>query len=55
MHALTPHIEFEHVNGKENVKADSLSRLRCLALHDDNDTEEPGQEYGKYILTQMKT
>ena len=22
----------------------------CLGLHDDNDTEEPGQEYGKSIF-----
>ena len=28
----------------------SLSRLKCLGLHDDNDPEEPGQEYVKSIF-----
>ena len=37
MHAIPPYIEFKHIEGKENVLADSLSRLRCLGLHDDND------------------
>ena len=50
MHALTHHIEFKHIRGKENVLADSLPILRCLGLHDDNDLEQPGQEYGKYIF-----
>ena len=50
MHAITPHIEFEHIKRKNNVLSDSLSILRCLGLHDDNDPEEPGQEYGKSIF-----
>ena len=25
-----------------------MSRLRHLGLHEDNDPEDPGQEYGKY-------
>ena len=50
MHPITPHIKFEHIKGKDNVLADSLARLRCLGLHDDNDPEQPGQEYGKSIL-----
>ena len=54
MHAITPHIEYEHIKGKENVLADSLSRLHCLSLHGDNDPEEPGQEYVKSILTLIK-
>ena len=33
-----------------NVLVDSLSRLRCLGLHNDNDLEEPGQEYDKSIF-----
>ena len=37
IHAITPHIEFKHIKGKENILADSLSRLRHLGLHDDND------------------
>ena len=50
MHAITAQIEFKHIKGKDNVLADSLSRLRCLDLHDDNEPEEPGQEYGKSIF-----
>ena len=45
IHAITPHIEFKHIKGKENVLMDSFSRLRCLGLHDDNNPAEPGQEY----------
>ena len=29
---------------------DSLSRLRCLGLHDDNDPDKCGQEYSKSIF-----
>ena len=49
MHAITPHFEFKHIKGK-NVLAESLSRLRCLGLHDDNDPEEPDQEYDILIF-----
>ena len=50
MHGIVPHIEFEHIKGKNNVLVDSLSRLRSLCLHDNYDPEEPGQEYGKSIF-----
>ena len=40
IHSITPHIEFKYIKGKENVLADSLSRLRCLGLHDDNDPKK---------------
>ena len=50
MHAITPHIVFEHIKGKNNVLADSLWWLRCLGLQVDNGSEEPGQEYGKSIF-----
>ena len=50
MHAVTPHMEFEHIKGKNNVLADSLSCLRCLGLHDDNDPEQPNPEYWKSIF-----
>ena len=42
---VTPHIGFKHIKGKENELADSLSRLRCLGLHNDNETEGPSHEY----------
>ena len=44
--AIMPHIEFEHIEGKENVLADSLSRC----FHEGNDPEEPGEECGKSIF-----
>ena len=50
MHGITPHIGFQHIKGKDNVLTDSLPRLRHLGVHDDNDPEEPGQEYGKSIF-----
>ena len=55
MHAITPHMEFEHIEGKNNVLADSLSRLRHLGLHDDNDSKEQGQEDGKSIFETDKS
>ena len=50
MHAITSHVDFKHIKGKENILAESLSRLKCLGLHDNNDLEEPHQEYGKSIF-----
>ena len=49
-YSITPHIEFKHIKGKQYVLVDSLSRLRCLGLHNDNNTEESGQEYGRSIF-----
>ena len=40
MHAITPHIEFEHIKGKNNVLVVILSWLRHLGLHDYNDQEQ---------------
>ena len=56
IYSITPHIDFEHIKGKgkENVLADNLSRLRCLGLHEDNDPEESGYEYGKSIFNTDK-
>ena len=51
-HSITAHIEFEHIKGKENVLVDSFSRLRCPGLHNDNDLEEQGQEFGKSVCIQ---
>ena len=49
MHAITPHIESQHIKGESNVLPESLSRLKQLGLYDDNDPEKPGQEYSKSI------
>ena len=50
MDAITPHIEFEHIKGKENVLPDSLSKLSHLGIHNDNDPEDPSQENSKSIF-----
>ena len=55
MYTITPCVEFEHIKGKDNVLADSMSRLRHLGLHGNNDPEEPGQECGKSIVDTDKT
>ena len=54
MYVITPNIEFKQIKGKENVLADSLTRLQCLGLLDNHDPEEPGQEYGKSIFDMDK-
>ena len=59
IHSIIPHIEFEHIKGKENVLANTLSRVRYLGLHEDNNPEDSGHNYGKLIwqtiLTWIKT
>ena len=37
IHAITPYINFEHINGKENILADSLSQLWTLGLYKANE------------------
>ena len=54
MHAITPNIEFEYMKGKNNVLADSLSRLRCLGLHDNDDREGQVKNTDQF-LNQIKT
>ena len=55
IHSITPHIKFKHIKGKENVLADSLSRLRCLGSHYNSDPKESGQEYARSIFAYMRT
>ena len=50
IHALTPYIEFEHIKVKENILADSLSKLKPLGLYEANTPEKEGHEYGKSIF-----
>ena len=54
IHAITFHMDFKHIMGKENVLAESLSRLRHLGIYEDNDHEKSGNKYGKSILTIIK-
>ena len=47
--SLTPYIDFEHIKGKENELANSLSTLQVLGLHEANEPEKEGHEYSKSI------
>ena len=31
---ISPHIAFQHIKGKDNILADSLSCLQCLGLYE---------------------
>ena len=53
IHSITPYTNFEHIKGKENMFAESPSRLKYLGLYKDNDPEKPGYEYGKSIFKLM--
>ena len=50
IHSIIPHNEFEHIKGKEDILADSLSRLKTLGLYENNGPEKPGHEYGESIF-----
>ena len=47
IHAITPYINCEHIKGKENILAGSLSWLQALHLYEANDPEKEALEYGK--------
>ena len=49
IHAIMPYIDFKHIKGNENMLSDSLSRLKCLGLYEDNDPEKTRCEYCKSI------
>ena len=50
IYAIPSYINFQHIKGKENMLVDSLSRLKCLGLHEGNGLEKLGYEYGKFIF-----
>ena len=45
-----PYITFQHIKGKDNILADSLSHLQCLELYEKSPSEKPGQEFGVTIV-----
>ena len=56
IHTITPYIEFKHIEGKENILADSLPRLKTLGLYETNTPEKEGHENSKSVFnleTQM--
>ena len=50
MHTITPHIEYNHIKGKENILVDSLSRLKTLGLYERNTPEKDRYENGKSVF-----
>ena len=50
IHAMTPHIEFDHIKGKDNILADSSSTLKTLGSYETNTPEKEGHAYGKSIF-----
>ena len=50
IYTITPHIEFKHIKGKENILADSSSKLKTLGLYETNTPEKEGHEYGKSVF-----
>ena len=51
IHAITSYIDYEHIKGKDNVLADSLSRPMTLGLHEAIGHEELESGYAKSFLT----
>ena len=49
-HAITLYIDFKHIKRRDNILADSLSRLKTLGLYEASDPEEPSSKYGKSIF-----
>ena len=48
---MIPHyIAFKHIKGRDNILANSLSRLKTLGIYEANGCEEPGGDYGKSIF-----
>ena len=50
IHTITPHIEFKHIKGKNNILADSLSRLNTLGLCERNTPEKEWYQYSKSVF-----
>ena len=50
IYTINPHIGFEHIKGKENILADSLSRLKILGLYETNTPEKEGHGYSKFVF-----
>ena len=50
IYSITTCINFKHNKGKENMLADSLLRLKCLGLFENNGPEKQEYENGKSIF-----
>ena len=53
--SISCHITFQHIKGKDNILADSLSHLQCLGQYERNPPEKPGEEYGVTIFDEGET
>ena len=43
IHTIAPYIGFEHLKGKENILADSLSRLKTPGLYEADKPKKNGK------------
>ena len=48
--SIMPYITFEHIKGKDNILADSLSHLQCLGLYEKIPPEKLGEDFGITIF-----
>ena len=54
--SMSPHITFQHIKGKDNILADSLSHLQCLGLYEKSSPQKKiGEEYGISIFDEGET
>ena len=53
--SISPHIIFQHIKGKDNILADSLSQLQCLGLYENSPPEKLGEEYSVVIFNDSET
>ena len=53
--SFSPHVTFQHIKGKDNVLADSLSHLQCLGIYEKSPPEKPGEEYDITICEEGET
>ena len=47
------HVMLEHMKGMENILANHISCLRCVALYDSLDLKGEGKEFGHTIFEEL--
>ena len=52
--SISPHITIQHIKGKDNILADSLSHLQCLGLHERSPQENLVKNMALQYLMKVK-
>ena len=52
---ISPHITSQHIKGKDNILADSISHLQCPGLYERSPPGKPGEEFGIMIFDGGRT